>query len=111
MGGFQADGGADAGFEGFFPRFDADAPAVAGFKAWEAELGTGGDEVVADGGLVAEEFFVDEDADCVAAHVVGAGVAFSVAVETGERVGAAGLECAAENVFDHLYQGTPRGLV
>lgn len=105
MSGFKADGSHDACIEGALPGLDADAPAVAGFESGEAVLGVGGDEVVADGFLMAEEFIVHDDAYGVLAAVFGAGIAFAIAIEAGERICAAGLEDGAENVFYHEFTG------
>ena len=60
--------------------------------------GRGRHEVVADAALVLEELGRDDDADGVAAPVLRARRAVAVAVEAGHRVGAAGLELAAEHV-------------
>ena len=95
MGGFKSDRCDHTSFEGSFPRFDANAPAVASFESGEAVFGAGRDQVVADGCLVVEEFVGHEDTNGVLADVVGAAIALAVAVETGERVDAAGLQDAA----------------
>lgn len=47
VGGFEDDGGSEAGFEGFGPAGDAEAPVVAGVEAGEVVFGDGGGEVVA----------------------------------------------------------------
>ena len=43
------------------------------------------------------------------AAIFGAGVAFSIAEETSQGVGAAGLERSTQNVFCHYLQGTLLG--
>jgi hypothetical protein len=90
--GFEADRSANSGFVRFLPWLNADAPAVAGFEARKTEFGAGGNEVIADGFLVMEEFVIYEDADGVFANIIGSGVAFAVPIETCEGIGAAGLQ-------------------
>jgi len=102
VGGFQAGRADDAGIVRFLPKLDADAPVVARFEAGEAVLGAGRNQIVADGRLMPQEFIAHLHANGVFARVVGAGVAFTIAIEAGERIGAAGLESSAENVFDHF---------
>jgi hypothetical protein len=84
-----------AGLVGKLPVLDADAPTVARLQAGKAPLGAGRDKVIAERSLVEEELFVHQNADGMLADIVGAGIAFAVAVETGERVRAAGLQDAA----------------
>ena len=95
---------------GLEPSAGDDAPPVAGRQAGEAPLRTGRHEVVADAALVLEELGRDDDADGVAAPVLGPGRAVAVAVEAGQRVGAAGLELAAEHVpFPSCHDSKPSG--
>src|SRR5580658_1247134 len=113
---FQTHGRHDAGIERSFPRLDAYAPAIAGLQAGESVLGARRNQIVADGCLVAQEFVVDHDTYGVAADVFGTAVAFSVAIEACQRVGATGLQGAAQNVLDHLEQAYmmtyfPKGVV
>ena len=53
---FKPDRGHYAGVERCLPGFNANTPAVAGLEAREAEFGAGSNQVVTDGGLVAQEF-------------------------------------------------------
>src|SRR5918998_1325018 len=85
------------------------APAIAGRQARESEERHGRDEVVADPALVLEELGGDNRADRVAATVLRAGRAAAVAVEARQRVGAAWLQVAAEDVA--LGHGYAPGLV
>ena len=62
------------------PTARDDAPPVAGRQAGETPLRTGRHEVVADAALVVEELGRDDDADGVAAPVLGPGRAVAVAV-------------------------------
>ena len=98
VGAGEDDLGGGAGFPGFLPALGAEAPAVAGVEAGEAELGARGGEVVAAGAGEGEEVVGDADADGVAAAVGGAGVAAAVAEEAGHRVEGAGLQRLAEDV-------------
>src|SRR6478735_3700608 len=88
----------DAVLLGLQPARGDHAPPVARRQPGEAPLGPRRHEVVADGPLVVEELAGRNDADGVAAAVLGAGRAPAVAVEAGDRVGAAGFEVAAEHV-------------
>jgi len=81
--GFEADGRYDAGVIGKLPHLDANAPGIAGFEAGEAEFGVRRNQVVADGGLVAEKGVIDHDADAMASHILGTGVTFAIAIEAG----------------------------
>ena len=101
VGGFEDDWGCEVGFEGFGPTRDAEAPVVAGFEAGEVVFGDGGGEVVAAAAGEEEEFFGHNGADGVEAFVIRAGAAVAVAVEAGERGGAAGLEGSSEDVGGH----------
>src|SRR4051812_24734867 len=84
------------------PVHRGDAPTVARHEPGEAELRHRCAEVVADAALVVEELGGHDGADGVAAEVFRSGVATAVAVEAGERVGAAGLEVAAQHIaFGH----------
>ena len=69
-----------------------DAPAVAGHEAREAVQRHRRREVVADAALVVEELLGHDRADRVAAEILGSGAAAAVAVEAGQRIGAAGLQ-------------------
>ena len=95
MRGFQTNRGDDAGLVGLLPTLDANAPAVAGFEAGEAVLGTRGDQVVSNLNLVLQKLFGDDRANGVFTQILRAGVALAVAVKAGERIGAAGLESGA----------------
>ena len=46
MGAFKDDLGCDAGVKGFFPAQRAQAPAITGVQAREAELGSRGRQVI-----------------------------------------------------------------
>jgi len=99
VGGFEDDGAGCAGLLDLEPAGGADAPAVSGFEAGEAEFRVRGGEVVAEGATGGEEGRIDDAADGVHAAVFGAGVATAVAVEAGEGLGAAGFKREAEDVF------------
>ena len=90
--------GAAPASQASFQRSGAEAPAVAGGEALEAELRARGGEVVAAARGEGEEVGGDADADGVAAAVGGAGVAAAVAEEAGHRVVGAGLQRLAEDV-------------
>jgi hypothetical protein len=112
VGRFEANGGADSGVEGAFEGAHADAPAVAGFEAGEAEFRARGDEIVAYGGLVEQELLIHQDAHGVLAEIVWPGVAFAVAIEACDRICATGLEDAAEYIFNHyLYRVARAGKI
>ena len=72
MGAGEHDLGRRAGLPGLAPALGAEAPAVAGAEAGEAELGPRGGEVVAAPAGEGEELLGDADADGVAAAVLGA---------------------------------------
>jgi hypothetical protein len=99
VGGFEDDGTGGSGLLNLEPAGGADAPAVAGFEAVEAELRHRGGEVVAEslGGF--EERSVYDAADGVDAEVVGAGLAAAGAKEAGHGLAAADVEGLAEDVF------------
>ena len=101
MRGFQTNTSDDAGFEGFLPTFDTNTPGVARFEAGKTKLWTRGDQVIADHRLMLQKFLAHHHADSVLAVIFRAGVAFAVAIEAGERIGAAGLQDAAEYVLNH----------
>ena len=64
-------------------------------------IGHGCAQVVADAPLILEELLADDGADRVAPEVGRPGAAAAVAVEAGERIGAANRERAAEHVALH----------
>src|ERR1700677_1763745 len=101
VGGGEDDGGRHAGVERVFPAADAEAPAVAGDEAGEIPLRDGGAEVVPLLAGELQELGSHADADGVQAGVAGAGLAETVAVETGHGGLAAALEFAAEDVGLH----------
>ena len=101
VGGFEDDGGCFAGFEGFDPAGDAEAPVVSGLQAWKIVLFDGGGKVVAHGAAEFEEVSVGDDADGVKAFVIGTGAAVAIAIETGERGIAAGLQGLSKDVAGH----------
>lgn len=91
MRGLEPDRRHDTGFERFLPRLDAHAPAVTRLQSGEAEFRVRCDEVIADGGLMTQELVCDKNADDVTAEIVESAVAFAVAIEAGQGIGAAGL--------------------
>jgi len=98
---FQTGRPDDTGVVGLLPTLNADAPVISRFEAGKAIFRTRRDQIVANGGLVLQEFVTELDADGVLAQVVGAGIALAVAIETGKRIGTASLQGGAENVLDH----------
>ncbi len=86
---------------GFFPAFDTDAPMVARFQSWKAVFTARRDQIVTDRRLVPQKLVAELDTNGVLALVFGSRVAFPVAIKARERVGAAGLQCRAENVLNH----------
>ena len=74
------------------------APAVPGVQAGEAELGHRRLQVVADGTLVEQEVLGHHGAHRMEPDVLLAARAAAVAVEAGQRLGAAGFDRTAENV-------------
>ena len=76
----------------------AQAPLVAGLQAGKTKLGMGGAQVIADIFRVGQEFRGHQRADRVAAMVLGAGVAMTVAKIAGRRVVRAQLERAATDL-------------
>src|SRR5579864_6326680 len=78
-----------------------DAPPVARLQTREVVLGKGRAEVVADALLELEELGTDDGADRVTPQVAGAGTTVAVPIEPRERVGAADLERATEDVVLH----------
>ncbi len=87
-----------AGLVGLEEARGADAPAVAGLQAGEAELGPRGGKIVAHLLGKGEELRRHHRADGVAALVRLRGVAAAVAEETRHRIGRAGLEVVAQHV-------------
>src|SRR5947209_3835208 len=77
------------------PVMSGHAPPVSGLEPLELELGNRGDEVVADRLLMIEELGAHYGTDRVAAEVSWPGAAGSLAVEPGQRIGAAVLHRAA----------------
>ena len=73
-------------------------PSVAGPEAGKAILGHRCGEVVADATLMVEKLLRHDRADRMTAPIFRSCLARTVPVEAGERVGAAGLEVAAQNV-------------
>ena len=67
----------------------AEAPCVAGVQTIKSELGPRGAEVIANIFRIGEKFGGHYSADRVAALIFGAGVAHSIAVKAGDRIGAA----------------------
>ena len=94
----EHDVGGDAGLVGTEPIDRGHAPAVAGHQAGEAVLRGGCAEIVADFLLVFQKLSRDHRTDRVASAVVRTGPATPVAIEAGERVGAAALELLAEHI-------------
>ena len=94
----QHDVGRDAVLVGAPPVERGHAPAVAGHQPREAVLRHRRRQVVADAALVLEELRRHDRADRVAADVLDAAAAATVPVEAGDRIAAAGLELAAEDV-------------
>ena len=74
------------------------APAVTGYQARKAVLGHGCHQVVPDGPLMFQELGGDHRADGVTAHVFGATRTATVAVEAGQRIGAARFEHPPEHI-------------
>lgn len=103
---FEDDGAGVAGVEGFFPASRANAPAIAGLESGESVKRHRGAEVIAARLAEGEEFFVHFAADRVAAAVLGPHLAFAVAIESGDRIRAAGDEDAADYVF--VFHDGPR---
>lgn len=88
--------------EGSCPVHGGHAPAVARNQPWEAVLGQRRGQVVADTALMVEELGRDDGTDGVATQVLGSGAAAAVAEESGQRLGATGLELVAKHVaFGH----------
>ena len=73
-----------------------------GVRPGNSVLGDRSAQVVADALLELEELGRDHRADRVGPEITGAGAAAAVAVEAGERVGAAGLRGATEHVSLHV---------
>src|SRR5664279_4725350 len=73
-------------------------PTVTGLQPGEPPFGARGGQVVPDQLLVHEEPRGDHRADRVAADVLGAGAATTVAVEAGDRVNAAWLQLMSEHI-------------
>ena len=111
MGGGEAYFGGDAGVEGIFPAGGAEAPAIAGFEAFEVPLRARGDKVVAAREGKGEEVIGDLHADGVYAGVFRAGVATAIPVEAGKRSSTASLEDTSENIQrGHTYIRPHKGL-
>src|SRR5213082_2743472 len=87
-----------AGVKGLLPARRAQAPAIAGLEAREADLRHRGREIVAGRLRENEELGIDMRADRVHAKIVGAGVAAAGAVKPGHRVRAAFCEWLAQHV-------------
>jgi len=88
---------------GLQPARRDDTPAVAGNQAREVVERQGGLQVVADAALVLEELGGHDRADCVTTEVLRTGAATAVAVEPGDRIRAAWLEVAAEDIAIALH--------
>jgi len=98
VGGAQHDARRLARLERLGPARRAQAPAVAGLEAGEAELRHRRRQIVAGGFGEFEERGGGDDANRMAAAVIRAGVAAAVAVEAGHRLDRAVFERAAEHV-------------
>lgn len=101
VGGFENDWWSEIRFEGFGPAGNAEAPAIAGIEPGKLVFGDRGGEIVAAGLREEEEFFRHDGADRVEALVIRTRTAVAVAVESGERGSAAGLERGSEDVGGH----------
>ena len=99
VGRLQDDGCAMAGIEGLLPARGANAPAVARCEPGETVFGHRGAEVVSGGGGVGEKVRGHQGADAVTAGILRSGIAVTSAVETGERVDAAGLQRSAQDIL------------
>ena len=71
------------------------------WSLFKAELGARRDQIVANRFLVPQEFVIHHDANGVAASILRAAVAFSIAIETCQGIRAAGLQHASQNILDH----------
>jgi hypothetical protein len=99
--GGEDDESGDALFVRAQPGVGRHAPAVPGLEAGKVVLGRRRAQVIPDAPLILEKFSGHDGADRVTPQVTGAGTAAAVAVEAGERVGAARLERAAEHIALH----------
>jgi len=88
----------DARIEGFLPPWRAEAPAVAGLKAREAELRPGRGQVISHQAGELEELGRHHRAHGVHSHVLGAGLAAAIAEEARHRVHRTGAERFAQHV-------------
>jgi hypothetical protein len=92
------------------PIQGGDAPAVAGQQPGKPILGNRRQQVITDGALVLEKLGGHHRTDRVTADVLGPAGATTVAVVTGEGLGAARLQLAAEHVaIGHLVSIAPPG--
>lgn len=106
--GFEHDSAGSAGLLHLEPARRADAPAVAGLEALEAELGPGCREIVAERFRRFEKGSIDDAADGVDAEVVRAGIATTITVEPGRRIrgpAATGGQRLAEDVAARRFDG------
>lgn len=88
-----------------------DAPAISRYQPREPEVRHRGDQVIAYGTLMVEELGRYDSADRMAAQILGAGVAATIAVEPGDRVVTARLEFAAKHVALAHYSSIAHGCV
>src|SRR5690349_754853 len=98
MGGAENDLRGAAGLVGLEPARRAQAPAIACIQAGEAPVGTRGREVVADALREVEKLRSQDDANRVAAEILGAGGAAAVPVEARHWVGRARKQLASDDV-------------
>lgn len=80
------------------PAHRDDAPSVAWCQPGKMPLGVRRDEVVVDAGLMGQELLRHDRADGVAADILRAARAATVAIEPGHRIGAARFERATEDI-------------
>ena len=94
----ECDRGGDASFKALQPTCGADAPPVACLQAGEIVFWHRRGQVIAGDSAVGEEFFRYFDANRVAALILGAGIAVTVAEKAGQGCGGARFERTAKDI-------------
>jgi hypothetical protein len=93
----QHDRRGDSGLERLQPTLSHHAPPVAGLQTRETESGRGGDQVIAEPPLMIKEFARHYCAHQMDGLIWSTGTA-AVAIKAGNRVRAAALQFAAEDI-------------
>lgn len=101
VGGFEDDGGSHAGFMGFHPTVQAEAPVVAVGEPGEVPFRARRDEVIAPVPAEFQKFMGHDGADGVLSKILRVEDAIAAARKAGHGIGAAGEEGIAKYIRRH----------